>query len=145
MGMVRKCFGNVPLKNWTSQSCFSLGFLSQNSLWKLSTFCECKGYLYWSENGMRRAKFFQNKVGWQLGLVTWLSCEFKPQANKIARLDFCPVVLQLAWLFIISACFTRMHHLAVCQLRVLVTSPCFTAQSWAFLRSLTHYPYMIPT
>ena len=26
-----------------SQSCFSLGFLSQNSLWKLSTFCGYKG------------------------------------------------------------------------------------------------------
>ena len=26
-----------------SQSCFSLGFLSQNSLWKLSTFCGYEG------------------------------------------------------------------------------------------------------
>ena len=26
-----------------SQSCFSLGFLSQNSLWKPSTFCGYKG------------------------------------------------------------------------------------------------------
>ena len=32
-------FGNLVL--WMSQSCFSLGFLSQNSLWKLSTF---RGY-----------------------------------------------------------------------------------------------------
>ena len=29
--------------NEMSQSCFSLGFLSQNSLWKLSTFCGYKG------------------------------------------------------------------------------------------------------
>ena len=62
MDMVRKCFGNEPLKNftmerkrveefeeslryrlWMSQSCFSLGFLSQNSLWKLSLNREYKG------------------------------------------------------------------------------------------------------
>ena len=55
MDMVRICFGNKPLKDltmernrvkefeeslsyilWMSQSFFSLGFLSQNSLWKLS-------------------------------------------------------------------------------------------------------------
>ena len=55
MDMVRKGFGNKPLKDltmeskrveefeeslrkklWMSQFCFSLGFLSQNSLWKLS-------------------------------------------------------------------------------------------------------------
>ena len=27
---------------WMSQSCFSLGFLFQNSLWKLSTICGYK-------------------------------------------------------------------------------------------------------
>ena len=64
VGMVRKGFGNEPLKNvtmervrveefeeslcedWMSQSCFSLEFLSQNSLWKLFTFRGYKGYLY---------------------------------------------------------------------------------------------------
>ena len=48
---------------------FSLGFLSQYSLWKLSIFCGYKGYLYWSENGMRRVRFFQNRAGWRLGLA----------------------------------------------------------------------------
>ena len=62
MDMVKKCFGNEPLKNftmerkrveefeeslryrlWMSQSCFSLGFLSQNSFWKLSLNCGYKG------------------------------------------------------------------------------------------------------
>ena len=62
MDMVRKGFGNEPLKNftmerkrveefeeslryrlWMSQSCFSLGFLSQNSLWKLSLNRKYKG------------------------------------------------------------------------------------------------------
>ena len=31
--------------------------LSQNSLWKLSIFHGYKGYLYWSEKGMRRVSF----------------------------------------------------------------------------------------
>ena len=42
---------------WMSQSCFSLGFLSQNSLWKLFIFCGYKQYLYWSEKGMWRVNF----------------------------------------------------------------------------------------
>ena len=62
MDTVRKGFGNEPLKDftmerkrveefeeslryrlWMSQSCFSLGFLSQNSLWKLSLNRKYKG------------------------------------------------------------------------------------------------------
>ena len=31
------------MRLWMSQSCFSLGFLSQNSLWKLSTYRGYKG------------------------------------------------------------------------------------------------------
>ena len=45
-----------------SQSCFSLGFLSQNSLRKLSTFRGYKGYLYLCENGMQRVNF--SKQSW---------------------------------------------------------------------------------
>ena len=62
--MVRKGFGNEPLKDvtmermrveefeeslcedWMSQSCFSLEFLSQYFLWKLSIFCGYERYLY---------------------------------------------------------------------------------------------------
>ena len=48
---------------WISQSCFSLRFLSQNSLWNPSTF---RGYkrafiLVWEWNA--KSQFFQNKVG----------------------------------------------------------------------------------
>ena len=65
MDMVRNGFGKMPLKGLTmkrkrveefeeslmerlsmNQSCFTLGFFSQNSLWKLSFFCGYKGYLY---------------------------------------------------------------------------------------------------
>ena len=62
-----------------------------------------------------KSQFFQNRAGWRLGLMTWLSREFKLRANWIARLDFCPVVLQLAWLFSSLACSTRVHRLVACK------------------------------
>ena len=46
---------------WMSQSCFSLGFLSQNSLWKLSAIRGYKEYLYWCVFGMRNVSFFQTE------------------------------------------------------------------------------------
>ena len=100
-----------------SQSCFSLRFLSQNSLWKLSTFRGYKEYLYWSENGMRRVRFFKTELAG--GLVSWLDWVASSSRKQIELPDwiFCPVVLQLAWLFIFSTCFTRVHHLAACQPR----------------------------
>ena len=106
MGMVRKYFGNEPLKDVTMErvrvkefeeslceECgwvnlvfllgFSLNILSGSSLHFVgmrSTYtCVC---LECEET------FFQNKVGWRLGLATWLSCEFKPRTNWMANLDF---------------------------------------------------------
>ena len=86
MDMVRKVFGKRPLKGltmerkrveefeeslmwklWMNQSCITLGFLSQNSLWKLSILCGYKGYLYCGENGMWRVRFF--KIGVACGLA----------------------------------------------------------------------------
>ena len=69
-----------------NQSCFSLGFLSLNSLWKLSKFLGYKG-LYivgWERNV--KSHFFPNKVVWRLDLATGLSREFKPRANSLASL-----------------------------------------------------------
>ena len=69
-----------------SQSCFSLGFLFQNSLWKLFKFRGYKG-LYivgWERNA--KSQFFSNRVVWRLGLVTGLSREFKLRANGLASL-----------------------------------------------------------
>ena len=59
--------------------------------------------------------FFLNRAGWRLGLTTWLSHKFKLRANWMARLDFCLVVLQLAWLFNSLACSARVHLLAACK------------------------------
>ena len=65
---------------------FSLGFLSQNSLWKLSLNRGYKG-IY---NRVRRnvkSHIFPNRVFWRLDLAIELSREFKPQAN-VGRLGF---------------------------------------------------------
>ena len=131
------------------QSCFSLGFLSQNSLWKFSIF---RGYngafiLEWEWNV--KSQFFHNKVDWWLGLATWLSCESKLRANWMASLDFlsCSAtagkMVQLLYMLHLCASFGDLQ--AASHPRDPTASPCFTAQSWAFLYTLTHYPYMIPT
>ena len=100
-----------------SQSCFSLGFLSQISLWKLSTFSGYKVYLYWSEKGMRRVSF--SITAWTGNLASRLNWVASPSCKITEWPDwtFCPVVLQLAWRFSFSACFTRVHLLAAYKLR----------------------------
>ena len=71
---------------WMNQSCFSLGFLSQKSLWKLSTFRGYKGlYIVWWERNVK-SQFFPNMMVWRLDLVTGLSHEFKSRANGLASL-----------------------------------------------------------
>ena len=72
-----------------SQSYFSLGFLSQNSLWKLSTFHGYKEYLYWSEKGMRRVIFF----------ITERTSQVASPSRELTEWPdwtFCPVVLHVA-------------------------------------------------
>ena len=61
--------------------------------------------------------FFQNRVDWRLGLATLLSRKSKPRVNYWPVWTFCPAVLQLAWWFSSSACFTHVHPLADCQSR----------------------------
>ena len=138
-----------------SQSCFSLGFLFQNSLWKLSIICWYKWYLYWCVFGMWKVRFVTNRVVWRLGLTTWLSHESEPRANCLARLEvfscnaLASMTLQLAWLFSSPACFTRVPPLATCQSQASreIQSrgpPKCTLLSFSS-HFLTHYPYMNPT
>ena len=51
-----------------SQSWFSLGFLSQYSIWKLSTFRGYEGYLYLCVFGMQRVRFFETELAGGLAL-----------------------------------------------------------------------------
>ena len=126
---------------WMNQSCFSLGFFFQNSLWKLSIFRGYKG-LYivgWERNA--KSQFFPNRVVWRLGLAIGLSHEL----TAWPAWDFCPVVQQLTWLFSSPTCFACVPALAACQSRVSRESlhPCTILS--IFSHFLTHYPYMIPT
>ena len=132
-----------------SQSCFSLGFLSQNSLWKLSKIRGYKGYLYWCVFGMRKVSFFQTKWSNDLALqLDWVTSSSR-ELTVWPTWDFCPVVQQLAWLFSSLACFTRVSLLATCQpqatreiqSQVLVECILLNFSS----HSLTHYPCIIST
>ena len=84
--------------------------MATHILWKWGVFI-----LVWEWNA--KSQFFQNRAGWRLDLATWLRHEFKPRANWVASLDFCPVVLQLAWLFSFPACSARVQLLAACKPR----------------------------
>ena len=126
---------------WMNQSCFSLGFLSQKSLWKLSTFRGYKG-LYivgWERNV--KSQFFLNRVVWRLDLVTRLSREFKLQANSMASLGLLSCSAN-NW----HDSLAPLHAPYVCQLWRLASrespaSPTVSlynlAQFWAFLHTLS--------
>ena len=123
-------------------SCFSLGFLSQNSLWKLSIFRGYEGYLYLCVFGIRRVRFFQNRAGWWLSLAIWLSRKFKPRTNWMASLDFlfysASASMTLQLLSMLGMCATSGSLQAVSYQRGPVASPYYFAQTCAFLHTLSH-------
>ena len=84
--------------------------MATHILWEWGVFI-----LVWEWNA--KSQFFQNRVGWRLDLATWVSRKFKPRANWVASLDFCLVVLQLAWLFSSPACSARVRLLVACKPR----------------------------
>ena len=100
---------------WMSQSCFSLGFLSQYSIWKLSIFRGYKGYLYLWVFGMQRVSFSKTElVGGLASRLDWAassSCEL----IEWPVWTFCLAVLQLAWRFSFSACLACVQLLATCK------------------------------
>ena len=126
-----------------NQSCFTLGFLSQNSIWKLSFICGYEGYLYWGEKRMWNIRFF--KTGVARGLASRLDWVAR-SSRKITVWPFvlfCPVVLQLAWLF------TFWHAWHVCYIwrlaaashpRDQAVSLCFLAHSISLTTLTTNPP-----
>ena len=132
---MRKCFGNEPLKDITMERvrveefkeslCKDYGWVNLVFLWGFSLNILFRSSLHFV--GIRgiytcvclecEESVFQNKAGWRLGLVTWLSCEFKPRTNWMVVWTFCPVVLQLAWRFNFSACLARVQLLVACKPR----------------------------
>ena len=98
-----------------SQSCFSLGFLSQYSLWKLSTIHGYKRYLYLYVFGMRRVSFFKIElVGDLASRLNWVA-NSSSEVTKRTDWTFCSVVLQLAWRFNFSVCLAHVQLLAACK------------------------------
>ena len=126
---------------------FSLGFLSQNSLWKLSLNCWYKGIVGWE--GMWKVIFSQ--IGCSGDLTSRLGWVASSSSKQMAwpAWDFCLVVQQLVRRFsfwhtwhvctILAACSreppARSSHKSLLLCTHLSNSS----------HSLTHYHYMIPT
>ena len=72
-----------------SQSCCSLGFLSQNSLWKTSTFRGYKGIYNRVHEGCEKTFFCKTGCSGN-SLATGISREFRSRNNWLARLAFLP-------------------------------------------------------
>ena len=89
-----------------------------------------------------KSQFFQNRAGWRLGLATWLSREFQLRGNWTARLDFlsCSATANMTvqLLCMLGTRATSGDLQAMSYPRDPVASPCFFAQSWAFLHTLSH-------
>ena len=124
-----------------SQSCFSLRFLSQNSLWKLFTFRRYKGI--YSRVYEECEKSFFNKQGI---LVTRPLDWNESRANCLARLKVlscsAPTVVTLQ---------LPLHALHVCHsgdlpiARSSRETPLNCTLLEISLHPLTHYPYIILT
>ena len=104
-----------------SQSCFSLGFLSQNSLWKLSTFRGYKGI--YSKVCDKCEKTFFSKTGCSCdSLATGLSREFKSWDNCQAKLSFLSYSALAVVTLQFLACFTHVACWRVASSKSLARS-----------------------
>ena len=115
-----------------SQSCFSLGFLFQNSLWELSTFRGYKDIHSGVCEECKKSVIIQ--TGHSSDSVSWVERVASLSRELIAWLDytFCPVVLQLSWPF------SSLHTSHVCHFGDLLVARllCMHA-SWVFF-ALSH-------
>ena len=79
-----------------SQSKFSLGFLSQNSLWKLSTFCGYKGIYSSVCEECEKSIFCKIGHSDNLALRLVLAINSSREKTNLPDCHFFPVVLQLS-------------------------------------------------
>ena len=132
---------------WVNQSCFSLGLLSQNSLWKLSTFRGYKGlYIVGWE---RRVSF--SLIGWSGDLalqLDWVASSSR-ELTALPAWDFCPTVQQLAWRFNFWHAWYMCTFWQLASYEPPARSNCESLLLCTILsissHSLIHYPYMNPT
>ena len=116
-----------------SQSCFSLGFLTHNSLWKLSTFRGYKGIYSSVCEEYEKLVFIQighsSDSVLRLEPVTSLSCKL----ITLPDYTFYSVVLQLSWPFSSLCMLHTCATLVTCQSR----DSSWVHTSWAFF-TLSH-------
>ena len=128
---------------------FSLRFLSQNSLWKLSLNRGYKVIYIVRWEGIWKVIFLPNRVFWQLNLATGLSRKFKLQANGLANLGLLSYSEQLVQCFSFWHAWHVCFNLAACNREPPAKSSrkslLLCTHLSNSLHSLTHYPYMIPT
>ena len=129
---------------------FSLGFLSQNSLWKPSLNRGYKGiYIYSKVRRNVKRHILPNRVFWRLDLATGLNCEFKLLANGLASLELLSCSEQLVRRFSFWRAWHVCFNLAACSREPPAKSSRESLLLCTHLsnssHSLTHYPYMIPT
>ena len=120
---------------------FSLGFLSQNSLWKLSLNCGYKGIYIVGWEGMWKVKFCQ--TGCSGGLTSRLGWVASSRREQTAwpTWDFCPVVN--SWRDALASgmldmCASIWQLAATSHPRDPTVNPCFFTHTWAILHTLSH-------
>ena len=117
----------------------SILFFSRVSLSKFSLEAL---YISWCVRMECEESVFQNRAGWRLGLATWQSREFKLWANWMASLDFlsysATAGMTVQLLCMLHSCASSDGLPVASHPRNPVVSPCFSAQSWAFLYTLSH-------
>ena len=141
---------SLRLRLWMNQSCISLGFLSQNSLWKLSQYGGYKGIYIVGWEGNAKRQFLPNRAFWRLNLATGLSREFKPRANGLISLGLLSCSATAGATLQLLACLARVRTFGDLQAATypqdLVARLCFSCTLLSFSSPLlTHYPYNIPT
>ena len=133
-----------------SQSCFSLRFLSQNSLWKLSTFCGYKGlnssvYEECEESCFNQTGHSGDSTS-RLERVASLSRELESGANCLAKLEVlscnAPTIVTLQVPCMLHTCAT-FGNLPVMRSSRKAFLECTHLEFSS--HSITHYPYINPT
>ena len=118
---------------------FSLGFLFQNSLWKLSLNCGYKGISIVEWKGMWKVIFCQ--IGCSGGLTSRLGWVASSSCEQMAwpAWDFCPVVnswCDASTSSMVGTCASIWRLTVASHPRDPTASPCFFAHTWAILHTL---------
>ena len=121
-----------------SQSCFSLGFLSQNSLCKLFTFCGYKSIYSRVREECEKTFFCKTRCSGD-SLTTRISHKFESRDNCQARLSFLSYSVSTVVTLQFLVCFTCVACWRVVNRESLARTSLNSSHS------LTHNPYMIPT